>query len=74
MHCAAQANVRYKVPLEDRPSKEELLDMIKKKSFADIAKMYGVEESAIRKWCKKFGLPHNKAQVKELIDSENKDI
>ena len=74
LHCAAQANVRYKVPLEERPSKDELLDMIKKKSFAEIAKMYGVEESAIRKWCKKMGLPHNKAQVKELIDSENEDI
>lgn len=50
----------------ERPSKEELLELIKNTSFTQIGKMYGVSDNAIRKWCRMYGLPHRKADIKML--------
>ena len=37
---------------------EELIDMMKYfKSFIVVAPYYGVNESIIRKWCRRYGLP-----------------
>jgi len=52
----------------ERPNKETLYDLIKNNSFTNIAKMYGVTDNAIRKWCKKYGLPYKK---RELKNNEN---
>ena len=65
--CARKTRIRYKVKPENRPSKEELLILIKTKSFVEIGKMYGVSDGAIRKWCKKYGLPKSKTESKNLI-------
>lgn len=47
----------------DRPSKEELLSLIKNSSFSAVGKKYGVSDNAIRKWCKAYGLPHRKQDI-----------
>ena len=52
----------------NRPSKEELLELIKTKSFCEIGRMFGVSDNAIRKWCKAEGLPHLKSEIKKLIN------
>ena len=46
-----------------RPSKEELLFLIKNKTFTQIGKDYGVSDNAIRKWCKSYGLPYKKKDI-----------
>lgn len=51
-----------------RPSKEELLELIKTKPFTEIGRMYGVSDNAIRKWCKSEGLPYLKSEIKKLIN------
>ncbi len=33
--------------------------------------MYGVTDGTIRKWCKNYGIPHTKKELRELI-LENK--
>lgn len=48
----------------ERPNKEMLLDLIKAKTFAQIGKMYGVSENAVRKWCKLYNLPYKRKDVK----------
>lgn len=50
----------------ERPSKEELLELIKTTPFTKIGKMYGVSDNAIRKWCKAEGLPYLKRDIKNL--------
>lgn len=50
----------------ERPSKEELLDMIKEKSFTEISKKYGVSDNAVRKWCKNYNLPFKKSDIKKI--------
>jgi hypothetical protein len=50
----------------ERPTKEELYEMIKTKSFCEIGENYGVSDNAIRKWCKSYGLPYRKSDLKQL--------
>lgn len=68
-HCGPKYSnqPRAKVTKEDRPSKEELLEFIKTKSFCEIGRMYGVSDNSIRKWCKKEGLPSTKKELKEYM-------
>lgn len=47
----------------DRPTKEELLELIKSKSMVQIGKDYGVSDNSVRKWCKSYGLPHRKKDI-----------
>lgn len=48
----------------ERPTKEELLKLIKTKSFVHIGKQFGVSDNTIRKWCKYYGLPYRKIDLK----------
>lgn len=64
--CAAKHNRACKVKKEDRPTKEELLKLIKKLPFTRIGDMYGVRDNTIRKWCKALGLPHTKTELKAI--------
>lgn len=51
---AKQNLVRVKV--EDRPPVEKLQEMINSMAYTDIAKLYGVTHTTIRKWAKKYGI------------------
>lgn len=57
---------RIKDRVVDRPSKETLFNMIKIYSFVDIGKSFGVSDNTIRKWCKFYGLPYRKSDLKLL--------
>ena len=50
----------------ERPSKEELNELIRSKPFTTIAKDYGVSDKAIVKWCKYYGLPYRKKDIEIL--------
>lgn len=65
--CASKYKNSFKVKPEDRPNKEELLELIKTKPFTTIGEIYGVKDNTIRKWCKNYGLPSTK---KELRNAE----
>ncbi len=41
----------------DRPSKEELLELLWSQSTLSLGKVYGVSDNAIRKWAKIYGIP-----------------
>lgn len=38
-----------------------------KYSFVEIGKLYGVSDNAVRKWCKKYGLPYRRRDVTEFL-------
>ena len=53
-----------------RPSKEELLDLLKThKNFTYIARLFGVSDNAIRRWCKHYGLSD---KTKDYIEEKEK--
>ena len=42
----------------ERPTKEELYELIYKYPFTKIGEMFGVSDNAVRKWCAKYDLPY----------------
>lgn len=58
-HCS-QACAKRAKRRADRPSKEELAQLIKTKPFVQIGKMYEVSDNAIRKWANHYGLEWRK--------------
>lgn len=54
----------------ERPSKEELKNLIRNFSFIDIGKKYSVSDNAIRKWCKNYNLPFSKREIKSYSKEE----
>lgn len=68
--CASKYKNSFKVKPEDRPSKEELFELIKNNPFTKIGEMYGVKDNTIRKWCKNYGLPSTKKELRELDNAE----
>ena len=56
----------------ERPSKEELWEMVKSTPFEIIGRNYGVNGNSIKKWCKQYNLPHRKKDIDQLIGKEHK--
>ena len=54
----------------NRPSREELKQLIRTKSFLAIGKQFGVSDNAIRKWCDCEHLPRKKSDIKKYSDEE----
>ena len=52
----------------ERPSREELKEMIRKFPFTTIGTKYGVSDNAIRKWCKSMNLPTKKTEINQISD------
>lgn len=54
----------------ERPSREELKQLIRTTPFTTIGKQYGVSDNAVRKWCKMYNLPSKSSEIKKIGDSE----
>lgn len=62
-HCTTcSAKIARKV--EDRPSREELKQLIRTKTFVEIGQMFKVSDNTIRKWCDGYSLPRTKVSIK----------
>ena len=53
-----------------RPTREELKNLIRTKSFVELGRIYNVSDNAIRKWCKHYNLPSKKSDIKKMSDEE----
>lgn len=54
---------RNKHKCEHIPSRDDLIVLLCEKSFIEVGKIFGVSDNAIRKWCKKYGLPTNRKEI-----------
>lgn len=52
--------------IKNRPTKEVLLNDIQTMSFVDVGKKYNVTDNTIRDWCKSYGLPYKKKDIKRI--------
>lgn len=68
IRCCACAHKRQQ--RAERPTREELKDMIRTKPFVHIAKEYGVSDKAIVKWCISMNLPSKKSDIKLISDED----
>lgn len=58
----------------ERPSREELKNLIKNTPFTKIGLMYGVSDNTIRKWCKSVNLPSKVSDIKDYSEEEWSEI
>lgn len=49
--------------VKNRPSKDELWEMVKMIPFTKIGEKYGVAGNTIKKWCKYYDLPYRKKDI-----------
>jgi hypothetical protein len=49
-------------------SREELKELIRSESFLSIGKKFGVSDNTIRKWCRSYGLPYKKSEIRTISD------
>lgn len=56
--------------ISERPTREELKNLIRTKSFLQIGRDYGVSDNAIRKWCMSENLPTKKRKINSYSDEE----
>ena len=60
----------------DRPrnphniQKDELKSLIRTLPFVQVGKHYGITDNAVRKWCRKYGLPCHATQIKAMTNKE----
>jgi len=54
----------------ERPTREELKNMIRTLPFTTIGKQFGVTDNAIRKWCRAENLPSKVKDIKNYSDEE----
>lgn len=64
-----KAEIKYHNSIRkvERPDKEKLTELIKTVSFCEIGRVYGVSDNTIRKWCRYYGLPSTKKELKNSI-------
>ncbi len=49
----------------ERPTKDDLYDLVKKYTFTEVGKRYQVSGRTIINWCKKEGIPHKRRKLME---------
>lgn len=59
--CRAKLNRKVK----ERPSKEELEQLLWEYNFRKVGELYGVTDNSVRKWCKDYGLSTKAKDYKE---------
>lgn len=63
--CAAKAR-----RVCERPSREDLKQLIRTLSFTQIGEQFGVGDNSIRKWCDSMNLPRTKKEINSYSDEE----
>ena len=58
---------RNKERRKNIPTKEELEKVIYTMPFTKIAKIYGVSDKMVSKWCKGYNLPYRKNDMKGKV-------
>ena len=54
----------------ERPSRAILKKDIRSKSFRELSQKYGVSDTAIKKWCKSYGLPYKKLEINQISNED----
>lgn len=56
LYCSVNCHRLHRRKVKERPSKEELIQLLKNNSYVAIGKKYKVSDNAIRKWAKGYNL------------------
>ena len=68
--CETKRRVKENRQASNRPSREELKNLIRSVSFMELGRRYGVADNSIRKWCISEGLPSKKKDINAYSEEE----
>ena len=74
VYCSQECAHIEQRKISTRPSREELKQLVRNKSFLEIGRAYGVSDNAIRKWCVAENIPKTKTEIKKYSDEEWNNI
>lgn len=52
----------------ERPSRDEMKQLLQKYSFTELGRMFNVSDNSVRKWCVKYNLPSRKKDIDLIQD------
>lgn len=52
VYCSSECSSYEQRKIKDRPSKEQLQELLKTNSYCAVGRMFGVSDNTIRKWLK----------------------
>lgn len=58
----------------NRPTREELKEMIRTMPFTEIGLKYSVSDNAVKKWCDKVKLPRTKREINSYSNEQWEDV
>ena len=70
--CVPCKNIQQRITT--RPTRDELKQLIRTKSFLSIGKMFGVTDNAVRKWCDFENLPRKSSVIKKYTEEQWQSI
>ena len=68
-YCSDCANKNKRI-VKERPTREELKQLIRTIPFTKIGQQFEVSDNAIRKWCKAENLPSKASEIKKYTNEE----
>ncbi len=68
-YCSDCANKNKRI-VKERPTREELKQLIRTTPFTKIGQQFEVSDNAIRKWCKAENLPSRANEIKKYTNEE----
>ena len=63
-------SAKYKFKDNYIPERNYLKSLIRTVPMIKVGKLFGVTDNAVRKWCKRLGLPHKSSDIKKYSDDE----
>ena len=60
--------------VKERPTRNELKNLIRSTSFTAIGKQYNVSDNTIRKWCVSYDLPSKVSEIKKYNNTDWENI
>lgn len=70
LDCYLKSPKQYICGDREKPTKEELENLVRTHSFVSIGKMYGFSDNAVRRWCKNFGIPYKYCDIHPKTQQE----
>lgn len=56
--------------VQNRPSREELKQLIRENTFMELGRKYSVTDNTVRKWCDSYSLPRKSTEIKKYTNEE----
>lgn len=67
IYCSVECGRVGGRKVKNRPTSEELYELLKGNPFTKVGDMYGVSDTAVRKWCKSYGIPTKSSYYRKYI-------